>query len=148
MLDKLLIKYDRNLNRIEIFNVTTDVTLCFCGRGCRRFEETSAFILKQWSHLRGLCDPHRWRHYIPSQPRKPLAKRHGVISQKTWILSNTSGKKNLKSSKATRFIWRALSHHIQMQGDKACVPLGKVNLTIGQLMNLIYDEQPWTKECY
>jgi hypothetical protein len=84
-----LFKYDRNLNRIEIFNVTMAVTLCCCGSGCRRFEETSAFILKELSSLRGLCDPRRWRHYVPSQPRKPFAKRHGVILQKTWILSNT-----------------------------------------------------------
>jgi hypothetical protein len=68
--------------------------MCRCGSGCRRFEETSAFILKEWSNLRGLFAPRGWRHYVPSQPRKPLAKRHGVISQKTWILSNTSGKKS------------------------------------------------------
>jgi hypothetical protein len=86
------ITYDPNVNRTETFNVTTDVTLCCRVSDFRRFEETSGFILKESSNLRGLSDPWRWRHYVPSQRRKPLAKRHGVISQKTWILSNTSGK--------------------------------------------------------
>jgi len=35
-----------------------------------------------------------------------------------------------------------------MYGDKARVPLGKVHIPTGQLMNLIYDEQPLTKERY
>jgi hypothetical protein len=53
------ITYDPNVNRIEIFNVTTDVTLCRCGSDFRRFEETSGFILKESSNLRGLYDPSR-----------------------------------------------------------------------------------------
>jgi hypothetical protein len=34
--------------------------------------------------------PWRWNNHFPSKGREPLTCRHGVTSQKTWILNNTA----------------------------------------------------------